>query len=113
MVFPILVIAQSTTTDSKNWKHTGSNQFTKTINVNGQNLTNTKVITWDATVTEISDSVNLVTAIEVLPFIIIPVQTTATIQTLTAIPEGLFVYDLTEHKLKYWNGSVWKTITTN
>ena len=58
-LLPILVFSQTTTTDSKNWKHTGTNQFTKTINVNGQNLTNTKIAVWDATSVEINDTIAL------------------------------------------------------
>jgi hypothetical protein len=41
-----------------------------------------------------------------------PQLTTTQINALSPV-EGQTVYDITLHVMKFWNGSVWKTITTN
>lgn len=50
-------------------------------------------------------------AIPALQGIAIPRLTTTQIGGLTPV-EGLMVYDLTLHVMKYWNGTVWKVIVT-
>jgi len=109
-ILPTLVFSQSTTTDSKNWKHTGTNNFTKSLTIESQSLTGTKITNYDATVVEVNDTVTLQSAISLLPFIIPPKLTTTEINALSSITEGTFVYDSTLHVFKYWNGSTWITL---
>ena len=56
--------AQTYNTDSKNWNYTGYNKFhaTKT-KVGNTSVTEAKIINYDATVTEINDTVTLQSAI--------------------------------------------------
>lgn len=58
----------------------------------------------------LSGADDLVTAIEGLPFIIIPSQTAATIATLSEIPEGLLLNDSTNHVLVFFNGTEWREL---
>jgi len=88
-------------------------KVTGIVRVGNDTITESKIAQYDATVTEINDTVTLQSAISLLPFIIPPKLTTTEINALSAITEGTFVYDTVLHVFKYYNGSVWKTITTN
>lgn len=59
------------------------------------------------------DTITLQSAITNLSYITLPSGTTTEINALTSMPEGTMIYDETLHVFKFWNGSVWKTITTN
>lgn len=61
----------------------------------------------------VSDTITLQSAISSLTYVIFPSGTTTEINALTSMPEGTMIYDETLHVFKFWNGSVWKTITTN
>jgi hypothetical protein len=52
-------------------------------------------------------------AIPALPGIDIPKLTTIQINALVSPVEGKLVYDITLKVMKFWNGTVWKTIITN
>jgi len=111
---PVFAIAQSYKPNSVNNDFINYNRLNATkTKVGTQSLTQAKIINWDATVVEINDTVTLQSAISLLPFIIPPKLTTTEINALSSITEGTFVYDSVLHVFKYWNGTAWKTITTN
>jgi hypothetical protein len=113
-LLPLFSLAQSYRPNTVNNDFINYNRFNATkTKVGTQTLTQAKIITWDATAVEINDTVTLQSAISLLPFIISPKLTTTEINALTSITEGTFIYDSTLHVFKYWNGSEWKTITTN
>jgi hypothetical protein len=62
----------------------------------------------------ISDTpTDLAVAIPTLTGVAIPQLSTTAINAISTPAEGLLVYDLTLHVMKFYNGTVWKTITTN
>jgi hypothetical protein len=65
----------------------------------------------------VSDGTNWVstvpTSVASLSGFPIPQMSTSAINAISTPAEGLLVYDITLHVMKFFNGSVWKTITTN
>ena len=57
-VLPIIAISQ-TSTDSRNWKHTGTNTFTKQVTVQTKVLTGAKIDSLDMLVTKNTGAVNI------------------------------------------------------
>jgi len=88
-------------------------KVTGVLRLGSDTLTTEKLQNYDAAVAELNDTITLQSAISLLPYIVFPKLTTIEINTLANVIEGTFVYDSTLHVFKYWNGSVWKTITTN
>lgn len=67
---------------------------------------------WDKAYSEINDTITLFTAISSLPFLQLPQLTTAEINALTPI-KAMIVFDKTLGVIKVYNGTNWKTLTTN
>jgi hypothetical protein len=108
---PLFAAAQTYRPNTVNNDFQQYNKFSATkTKVGTQTLTQTKIITWDAAVIEINDTVTLQSAISLLPFIIPPKLTTTEINALTSVTEGTFVYDTALHVFKFWNGSTWVTL---
>ena len=105
----------------------GSNIFTLTnpsaisfIRINADNtitarsVTNTQVdLGIDVINATLANSEELSVAIPALTGVPIPKLSTSAINAISTPAEGLLVYDLTLHVMKFYNGSVWKTLTTN
>jgi hypothetical protein len=66
-----------------------------------------------AEITNKPAELDLSTAIPSLTGIAVPRLTTVQIAAIASPVEGLLVYDLTLHVMKFWNGTSWKTIITN
>ena len=98
--------------DGKDWRHTGAHEYTQQLTVQGETLSGIKIAQYDAVVTQMADSIQLSEAIQALPYILAPTLTTSQINALTP-EEGTFVYDITLHVFKFYNGSTWKTVTTD
>jgi hypothetical protein len=62
---------------------------------------------------QLDNTIELSAAVPTLTGVAIPQMSTTTINAISVHAEGLLVYDITLHVLKFWNGSAWKTITTN
>lgn len=56
-------------------------------------------------------TIELQEAISALPGVVLTRLTTVQINALTPV-EGTEVYDLTLHVKKYWNGTIWKIVST-
>jgi hypothetical protein len=60
-----------------------------------------------------SAELDLSLAIPALTGVAIPRLSTTAINAISSPAEGLLVYDITLHVMKFYNGSTWKIITTN
>ena len=111
---PAVLLAQVYQKNSVNNDFINYNRLSGTkTKVGTQNLTQAKIIAWDAATVKVNDTISLQTAISELPVILPPHLTTTEINALTGVVEGTFVYDSVLHVFKYYNGTVWKTISTN
>ena len=98
--------------------------LTNSITLTNKTLTLPKVneaVNLTATSTELNSlagsgvtaTLELSDAIPNLTGVAIPKLTTTAINAISNPTEGLLVYDLTLHVMKFYNGSTWKTITNN
>jgi len=99
--------------DGKDWNHTGSHTYTKQLTIQGKILSGAKIDQYDNVVAQMADSISLSDAIQSLQVILIPKLTTTQINALAGVEEGTFVYDSSLHVLKFYNGTTWKTVTTD
>jgi len=88
-------------------------KVTGVIRIGTDTLSAQKLQEYDAAVADVNDSIALVEAIASLTFVIMPHLTTTEINNLTNVVEGTFIYDSALHKFKYYDGSVWKLISTD
>jgi hypothetical protein len=63
--------------------------------------------------TQLNNTSELAAAIPTLTGVAIPQLSTTSINAISTPAEGLLVYDVTLHVMKFYNGTSWKTITTN
>jgi len=63
--------------------------------------------------TTLANTEELSVAIPALTGVPIPKLSTTAINAIVSPAEGLLIYDLTLHVMKFYNGTTWKTITTN
>lgn len=56
-ISPIIAISQSI--DSKNWKHTGTNEFTKTVTIQTKTLTGTKITALEELMANRADTLSI------------------------------------------------------
>ena len=70
------------------------------------------VPTWEEVVNK-PQEVLLSEAIPALNGIAVPRMTTIEINAIVNPPEGLTVYDLTLHAMRFYNGTIWKTLITS
>ena len=119
--------AQTYTTNSKNNNFTGYNKFSETKTTIGvQPISGALIVKWNRAVVDTvssassalwnktaTDTITQDSSIRALTYIVPPRKTTTEISGLSNVVEGAVVYDKTLHVLKFFNGTVWKTITNN
>lgn len=87
---------------------TGTVAVTQSVGDNSTSVATTAFVS-----RALSDTTELSTAITALDYVAFPQATTTEINAISGRPEGTMIYDKTLHVFKFWNGTVWKTITTN
>ena len=55
-LFPVFLLAQTFTPDSKNWKHSGYNEYSKYLKIETKTLTGAKIDGYDSTRTKVKNS---------------------------------------------------------
>ena len=126
LMLPLFLLAQTYKTNTINNNFTGYNKFTRPVKLNNTvldsmtvtkskwlyNYVTTNQTKWNSAAQEINDTITLSAAMTSLPFWQLPQLTTIEINTL-APTKAMFVFDKTLGVIKFYNGTVWKTLINN
>ena len=113
LLLPFIGMAQTIkyVPDPINHDWTGYTRLSATkVKIGATPITEELVKKWTKAVT---DTITLQDAMKQSTYLPLPHLTTTQINALTGVWEGAEVWDVTLHKRKQYNGTIWEIITTN